>query len=267
MAEVAKKAKDFASKKEKTKQVIGACYAMALTIKPVPSAVPALVDLLTPDLDLGVRMAIARAIGESGFDADTEKKLFDKLQNVEVRNAAALALILGGSADTAARTVALYNDYGKDALDDLKDHYFRAFGYWSDEDFKRGNLYRWVENAVAITRVKVGDAPQDWARERLAAQFDNLRFDNGPHSETRVVLRYRLYNEAKTTGDAAKRKGAVETLQFMKEKGVLMALRHEKGETGDLAKKAFHDLMNPKAIIPEDLSKLQPPKGEKKQMP
>jgi len=24
------------------------------------------------------------------------------------------------------------------SLDDLKDHYFNAFGYWSDEDFKRG---------------------------------------------------------------------------------------------------------------------------------
>ena len=37
-----------------------------------------------------------------------------------------------------------------------------------------------------------------WAIERLQAQFDNLRFDNGPHSETRVVLRWRLLNAAKT---------------------------------------------------------------------
>ena len=27
----------------------------------------------------------------------------------------------------------------------------------------------------------------------LMKQFDNLAFDNGPHSFTRVVLRYRLY--------------------------------------------------------------------------
>ena len=38
----------------------------------------------------------------------------------------------------------MYGDFGKESLDDLKDHYFRAFGYWSDEDFKKGNLYRWV---------------------------------------------------------------------------------------------------------------------------
>ena len=50
---------------------------------------------------------------------------------------------------------------------------------------------------------------------------------------------------------------AIETLVFMKERGVLMALRHEQGETGELAKRAFHDLMNPKMIKAEDLSKLQ----------
>ncbi|MFN7135355.1 MAG: hypothetical protein ACK4N5_24990, partial [Myxococcales bacterium] len=257
MNEVAKKAKDFAAKKERPKQLIGACYAATLALKPVPAAVPALVELLTPDMELGVRMALSRAIGVSGFDAATEGKLFEKLKDVELRNAAALALILGGTSETAARTVAMYGEFGRDALDDLKDHYFRAFGYWSDEDFKKGNIYRWVENAIAITRVKVGDAPQDWARQRLQAQFDNLKYDNGPHSETRVVLRYRLYTAAKSD-DAAARKGAIQTLQFMKEKGALMALRHEKGETGELAKKAFHELMNPKAVVPEDLSKFAP---------
>jgi HEAT repeat protein len=257
MLEVAKKAKDFSGRKEKPKQVIGACYAMTLAIRPVPGAVPGLIDLLTSDIDLGVRMSLARAIGESGLDAATETKLMEKLKDPETRNAAALALLMGGSTDTAARTVAMFSDFGKDSLDDLKDHYFRAFGYWSDVDFKNGNLYRWVANAIAVTHVKVNDVPQDWTRQRLQSQFDNLKFDNGPHSETRVVLRYRLLNAAKT-GDAAAKKGAVETLQFMKEKGVLMALRQEKGDTGELAKKAFHNLMNPKLVMAEDLSKLAP---------
>src|SRR5205085_670743 len=113
-----------------------------------------------------------------------------------------------------------------------------------------------VDNAVMMTRVKIADAPQEWARQRLEGQFDNLKFDNGPHSETRVVLRYRLYTAAKT-GDSAAKKGAVATLKFMKEKGVLMALRHEQGETGELARTAFHELMNPKAIPAEDLSALK----------
>lgn len=260
MVEVAKKAKDFASQKEPRKQIIGACYASSLALRPVPGAAAELASLLTPDMEPGVRVALARAIGIGGFDESVEAQLFEKLKDTEVRNAAALALILGGTADTAARTVAMYADFDKAALDDLKDHYYRAFGYWSDEDFKRGNLYRYVANAEAISRVKIGDAPQEWARQRLQAQFDNLRFDNGPHSETRVVLRYRLYQAAKS-GDSAQRKGAIETLKFMKEKGVLMALRHEQGETGALAKRAFHELMNPKATVAEDLSKFAPEKG------
>ncbi|WP_437655428.1 HEAT repeat domain-containing protein [Sorangium sp. So ce1182] len=260
MLEVAKKAKDFASKKEPRKQLIGACYASSLALRPVPSAAGELVSLLTADVDAGVRMAIARAIGIGGFDEAVQGQLFEKLKDVEVRNAAALALILGGTSETAARTVAMYADFDKGALDDLKDHYYRAFGYWSDEDFKRGNLYRYVANAEAITRVKVADAPQEWARQRLQAQFDNLKYDNGPHSETRVVLRYRLYQAAKS-GDGAQKKGAIETLKFMKEKGALMALRHEQGETGALAKRAFHELMNPKATVAEDLSALAPAKA------
>jgi HEAT repeat protein len=257
MSEVAKKAREFASKKEPRKQIIGACYASTLTLKPVPAVAPELADLLTMDLEPKLRMYFARAIGVSGFDAATEGKLFEKLKDPDLRNAAALALILGGTPDTAARTVAMYGDFGQDALNDLKDHYFSAFGYWSDEDFKRGNLYRWVANAEAIARVKVADVPQEWSRQRLQSQFDNLKFDNGPHSETRVVLRHRLWQDAKT-GAPERKKGALMTLKFMKERGVLMALRGEQGETGEMAKRAFFELMNPKAgLQDEKLGELQ----------
>jgi HEAT repeat protein len=258
MADIAKKAVEYSSKPEARKQLIGACYASTLALRPVPTVVGQLADQLTPQTVPGVRIAIANAIGKSGYDEATQAKLFEKLKDPEVRNSAALALVLGGSADVASRTVAMYADFGRDALDDLKDHYYRAFGYWSDEDFKRGNIYRWVSNAEAITRIKLGDAPQEWARQRLQAQFDNLRFDNGPHSETRVVLRHRLYEDAKK-GESARKKGAIMTLKFMREKGVLMALRQEQGETGELAKRAYFELMNPKAVLAEDLSKFQDP--------
>ncbi len=261
MIEVAKRAKDFASKKEPAKAVIGACYISTLALKPVPAAVPALVDLLSPEVDMQLRMVVARAIGVSGYDAASEAKLYEKMKEVEIRNSVALALILGGTPETAARTVAMYADYDKGEVDDLKDHYSNAFGYWSDEDFKRGNINRWVANATAITHVKINDTPQDWARQKLQGQFDNLKFDNGPHSETRVVLRYRLYNAAKS-GDAAAKKGAIDTLKFMKEKGVLMALRHEPGEVGDMAKKAFHDVMNPKVYTPEKAVEGKPDNGK-----
>lgn len=260
MIEVAKKAADFGSKKEPRKQVIGACYALTLSRKPMPGIAATLAELLKPEMDRGLRITYATAIGIAGVDEETQKILWDKLQNADTRNAAALALIMGGSADTAARTVAAYGDFGQEALNDLKDDYFRAFGYWSDEDFKRGNLYRYVANAEAIARIKVNDVTQDWSRQRLQAQFDNLEFDNGPHSETRVVLRYRLWQDAKGA-DAERKKGAIMTLKFMKERGVLMALRQEQGDTGDMARRAYFELMNPKALIAEDLKALQP-KGE-----
>ncbi len=262
MIEVAKKAAEYGGKKEPRKQLIGACYAQTLSLKPMPGIASTLAELIKPELEISLRMPYARAIGIAGVDEETQKILWEKLQIPEIRNAAALALIMGGSAETAARTVAMYGDFGQDALNDLKDHYFNAFGYWSDEDFKRGNVYRYVANAEAIARIKVTDVTQDWSRQRLQAQFDNLKFDNGPHSETRVVLRYRLWQDAKSP-DLERKKGAIMTLKFMKERGVLMALRQEQGDTGDLAKRAFFELMNPKLVKAEDLKALQP-KGDGK---
>ncbi len=81
----------------------------------------------------------------------------------------------------------------------------------------------------------------------LMKQFDNLSFDNGPHSFTRVVLRSRLYQMAKGD-DAAKRSGAVRTLKFMGEQGVLLALRDENGPAGQQARDAYFELMNPKVV-------------------
>ena len=83
--------------------------------------------------------------------------------------------------------------------------------------------------------------------EQLRRQFDNLQFDNGPHSFTRVVLRTRLMSMAKT-GEADVRKKAITTLKFMRERGVLLSLIGSEGETGALATKAYRDLMNPQVV-------------------
>lgn len=259
LAKVVERVGKYAASKEPREQFIGSCYAKTLTRRPIPSAVNMMVDLMRPELETGVRNALGHAIGVTGFEegSEPEKKLFGMLENPELRVSASLALVLGGSRSTAARAVATYAD--KDAapsLNALKDLYFRAFGYWSDKDLDRGNIYRWVENAEAISRVKLGDAPQEWARQRLQAQFDNLIFDNGPHSETRVVLRARLVQAAKS-GDEAKRKGAIRTLKFMKEQGSLLALRDEADPLGSEAREAYHELMNPRLVAAEDLSHLQ----------
>src|SRR5262249_4542081 len=190
--------------------------------------------------------------GFGGIDDKVAQLLFKKMDDVELRIDAALALILGGTTDQATKSVAMYADYPKEALDELKDVYYRSFGYWSDDDFYKGRLYKWVDTAEAIAKIRVKDAAQDWTRLRLQAQFDNLEFDNGPHSMTRVVLRYRLMQDAKKQ-EADRKRGAIATLKFMKEQGSLMALRDEPGETGQLAGKAFFELMNPKLTTPENL--------------
>jgi HEAT repeat protein len=263
LTKVIEKVGTFAAESDPKKQLIGGCYAGTLSRAPIPSAVGMLVDLMRPELEVSVRNMLAHAIGVTGLgdNADATNKLFEMLKNPEMRNPAALALVLGGNTDTASRTIAMFADEKmREALPDLKDNYYRAFGYWSDRDLRTGNIFRWVENANAISRVKIGGAPQVWAVQRLQAQFDNLLFDNGPHSETRVVLRYRLVSAAKK-GDTAQKKGALMTLKFMREQGSLMALKDEEGETGQMAAKAFHQLMNPALLEREDLSKF---KDEKK---
>lgn len=258
MKEIAKRAITYGKDSKATKIFIGGCYASTLSLRPVPEVQADLVDLLTADMPIPVKNAIAQAIGSAPLEKAARDKLFEKMKADDTRNAAALALILGGDTSTAAQAVALFGELTPEALNDLKDSYFRAFGFWSDEDFMRGNLYRWVENAEAIARVKLTkfEGPQMWAIDRLQAQFTNLSWDNGPHSDTRVVLRQRLIKDARE-GDDKKKEHAIRTLRFMKEQGVLMMLSDDKGLTGELAKAAYHELRFPTPVKAENLGELQ----------
>jgi len=257
MSDIVKRIEKFKGKEPK-KQFIRGCYLEALLHRPVPGTSAGLVEMIDKDTDVEVRHQIARAVGFGGFDDKVQAALFKKMEDVDMRNDAALAIILGGSIDAATKAVAMYADYPKETLDELKDVYYRSFGYWSDDDFAKGRLYKWVDTAEAIARIKVKDTLQDWTRLRLQAQFENLDFDNGPHSMTRVVLRYRIMEDARK-GDSAKKKAAIQTLKFMKEQGSLMALRDEPGETGQLAGKAFFEFMNPKIVVGENIPTAKEP--------
>jgi hypothetical protein len=102
--------------------------------------------------------------------------------------------------------------------------------------------------------VKVHDQLQDGPRLILGRNLvESIEIDNGPHSMTRVQLRARLMADAKGS-NAVKRDEAIKILKFIKEKGVLMALRDEKGPVGEQARQAFFEVMNPKATaeaVPE----------------
>jgi hypothetical protein len=153
--------------------------------------------------------------------------------------------MLGGTSDTAARALASLADDPPEALLELQEMWYKSFGYWSIQDLEEGHIFRFVDNAVAASRVEIRDASQDWVTAQLMRQFDNLLYDNGPHSFTRVVLRAKLMDMAQGN-DAEKRAGAIRTLKFMGEQGVLLTLRDAPGETGKLASIAYHELTNPK---------------------
>jgi HEAT repeat protein len=260
MKEVLTKAK-AASNTDPKKQFLRACFLETLIRHPVPNVASDLLPMLTKDYDMAVRHQVARAIGWPGMDKQTEAALFEKMKDSTLMNDAALALLLGGSDEAAARAVALFGSQPPEALDDLKDIYFNSFGYWSDEDLRKGRIFRWVSNAESVGKIRVRDTLQDWAKLRLGAQFNNLEFDSGPHSMTRVVLRYRLIDLAKK-GDVDAKRGAIETLKFMKEQGPLMALRDEKGDTGEMARKALFELMNPKIVTGEKVPEVKQKGGE-----
>jgi HEAT repeat protein len=249
MLTVAKKVHDI-TKTDPKSNFLRTCYLETLVHRPVPEAAATLMDMFTPATsDIEVRNQVARAIGMGGVTQSMVQPIFAKLSDVSLKADAELALILGADADTAARAMATYNDPAvpAEAMEELKDIYNKTFGYWSDKNYENGDIARWVANASAIAHVKVHDQLQDWPRAILGRNLvESIEVDNGPHSMTRVQLRARLYADAKGSNDV-KRVEAIDILKFIKEKGVLMALRSEPGATGELARRAFFEVMNPKA--------------------
>ncbi len=223
-----------------------ACLLEAFARRPAEGGLAPLLEMFTREADFAFRHKLARALGWSGLDTKAEEALLEKVADPELRADAALALVLGGTPEAAARAVALYGRAPREALDELKELYLDSFGYWSDEDVAKGRLARWVANADAVSKVRVRDVLQDWARLRLESQLNAIDYDNGPHSITRVVLRRRLFEAAKSA-DGEQRRSAVATLKFLREQGALMALRDLPGEPGQLARRALFELLNPKA--------------------
>lgn len=250
MKEVVKKIHDN-TKTDPKSSFMRACYLETLIHRPVPEATAGLIDLMSPTFtDVEERHQAARAIGMGGMTPAMIPTIFAKLSDINLKSDAALALILGADSETAARSVATYNDpsVSPESIEELKDIYNRTFGYWSKKNFENGDVARWVANAEAIGHVKVRDQPgQDWPRSILGRNLvESIEMDNGPHSMTRVQLRVRLLQDALGPNET-KRTEAVRILKFVREKGVLMALRNESGPVGELARKAFFEVMYPKA--------------------
>lgn len=247
MITVAEKIQQYGSADPKD-QAVRSCLLETLVRRPVAGTSGALLPMLRVDADFELRHQVARAIGKAGLSPEVEARLFELLKDEALRLDAAMALMLGGSPETAARALANLADSPRQDFDVMQEMWFRSFGYWTLDELAKGHIFRYVDNAEAAARVELKDVPQDWVKAQLMRQFDNLIWDNGPHSFTRVVLRGKLMEMAKG-GDAQKRAGAIRTLQFMSEQGVLFALRAVPGETGKLAAAAYHDLVNPRVLL------------------
>ncbi len=224
-----------------------ACFIETLLQRSVPGLAPRLLQVLDHEATPEARQQLARAIAKSGIDDASREKLAAMLASDTLMTDAALALLLGGTPEVATYAVARVTERKPAALAELAESWFNSLGYWSDEDVERGALFRYVENALAVSRL------DDRFRVLLAKQLENLEYDNGPHSVTRVVLRYRLWQLAKA-GDERKRAQAVRTLELMNERGVLYALAHGGGPAAELAREAHFRVLHPRpasAVLPD----------------
>jgi HEAT repeat protein len=256
MNDVVKKVHTF-NKPDPKSAMVTKCYLETLIHRPVPTATAGLLDFLKPDTDMDSRHQAARAIGFGGITSAVLPVLMKQLTDTNTRADAALALLVGGTTDDVARALQAYEDAPPEAIEELKVIYNGTFGYWSDHNYEVGDVARWITNAESARHVRVHGALQDWPSLILERAIQGIEYDNGPHSLTRVQFRHRLMADALGSNDT-KRQQAIDILKFMKEQGVLMALRGEKGPVGALARKAFFEVMNPKAsaeVIPEAVKK------------
>jgi len=223
---------DFKGKDPKD-QFIRGCYLEALLHRPVPGTSGGLVDMIDRDSDVEVRHQVR---GPSGSAVSTTGSRSCSSRRWKTSRCATTPHSRSFSAARRSghQGGAMYADYRKEALDELKESYYRSFGTG------RTTTSTKVGSTSGSTRPRRSPASgQGHAQIGRGCVFrrssTNLEFDNGPHSMTRVVLRYRLLEDAKK-GDSAKKRGAIATLKFMKEQGASWPFARGR-ETGQLAGK------------------------------
>ena len=161
---------------------------------------------------------------------------------------AAVALLLGADAATAVRAAATLARYAPAGIEEVAGVYRESLDFWSLEDLERGRIFRWVENALAISRAPPPEDARGFARVALQSQLDELSYDNGAHSLTRPVFRHRLFGLARSQ-DPAARRGALQTLLLAGEQGVLLALReklaNERSDWANEVRRVYREVTSP----------------------
>ena len=218
-------------------ELYATCYAEALGQRAGPEDTAALIGSLRGNLPEPARMSLGWAIGASGWAGSAtapqlEQQLVALLDDPDRRLGAALALMLGGSPEGATRAAAATRRISPSEQQVLRTAYERAVAIVYERDVV--NVARWVANAEAMARISALGEPQPWAASVLAPKLRGLELDAGPHTLTLPVLRYRLLSSARAGSEPA-----VRALQFVGERGSLMALAAEGGAVGRLAEQAL----------------------------
>jgi hypothetical protein len=185
------------------------------------------------------------------LDPATESKLVALLDQPDVKTEAAAALLLGGTTKSAIAAVQSYARKTTPPLEELKAAYAKATAsVVSTDDIANGTLFRYVENAEAIATVGVDKQAQDFATRQLRGALQQLVFDNGPHSATRVVLNDQLRRVVRGT-DPRQTALALSTLGLLHETGHLLEFSRGTGPTADAARKRYRDILAVEASQPQ----------------
>ncbi len=215
----------------KAKLELALLYAEALRQRPAAGVPQALLSALTPSRPPRLRQAIARAIGKSQLDAASEKKLTALLKDPQLRSDAALALMLGGSANAAAAGAA-----AADALQGLGEAWFNSHDQLTEASLSDGSLLRHIRNADAVQA--------GWAAPLLGQRLQSILYDAGPHSLTRAVLNGRLLAIARGA-DTESARLAVRAFALLEERGMLLSLSRAEGPAAAAARSERARLVAP----------------------
>lgn len=210
-------------------------YLAALWQRPWRGLTGDLLDLISaPNTSPDVSKALALAIGYAADPAGDER-VRALLDNPDLRERAALSIVLGGSDDNARALLSLLGENAElqNAVRfEIRDDSSNAFNLITAAAFESGAIWRRISVAHVLNQGE-GDNRHGYVWnhliERLRAGWD------GHDGLTPRQIRQRLW-EGLRSDDAERRKLAARVLASMEERGLLMAARDQGGPGAEEAR-------------------------------
>ena len=200
---------------------VALCYASSMTERPLDVFAPELFALLSPSIKVEIRTLASEALASIKLDPTTETALEGALNEKALRTHAAVSLLLAGTGPVAP-LLAKIDGFESGEREQIRTSIMAVTNRIREDDLALTRPVRWVSRANACADVVLHGQAQTWVRDSVQWGFENVRYDNGPHSVTRPVLRYRLLQAARKGGPNAA--GYVAVLSLMNEKGALLSL-------------------------------------------